>query len=154
MLHWFTGAHPEYHTPRDVAAQVDMDGVVRIAGVVADVTTALARHPSALTYVPDTRAGFVADRRAPRVSLGVMPDYGSRPPGLRIQGVRAGSAAALAGLRAGDVLLSLGPHAVESAGDLMFALGEFEPEAAAEIRFRRDGQDLTTTAKLRAGRYK
>jgi hypothetical protein len=154
VLHWFTGAHPEYHTPRDLAAQVEMDGVVRIAGIVADVAAGLAHHPTALTYVPDTQASFVADRRAPRVSLGVMPDYGSRPPGLRIQGVRTGSAAALAGLRAGDVVLSLGPHAVESAGDLMFALGEFEPGAIIEVRIRREGQELTVTATLQAGRHK
>lgn len=154
VLHWFTGAHPEYHTPRDVAALVEVDGVVRIAGVVADVAAELARHPTALTYVPDTQAGFVADRRAPRVSLGVMPDYGSRPPGLRIQGVRAGSAAALAGLRAGDVLLALGPHALESAGDLMFALGEFEAGTVVEVRLRREGQELTLTATLQPGRHK
>jgi S1-C subfamily serine protease len=64
------------------------------------------------------------------------------PAGAYVGGVTPGSAAAQAGLREGDVLLSLNRRPVRDANDIERALNSLAVGQAAEIVWWRDGQEL------------
>jgi uncharacterized protein len=61
------------------------------------------------------------------------------PDGIRIAGVAGGSMAALAGLRAGDVLVSIGGHQLHDLRTLFAALRNAGHAASVELIVLRDG---------------
>jgi len=67
---------------------------------------------------------------------------------VRIDRVTAGSIAASAGLRGGDVVLLLGSAAVRSASDVQRLISRQAPGAWLPIRVRRDGAELELIAKF------
>jgi Zn-dependent M28 family amino/carboxypeptidase len=136
----FTGVHDDYHKPTDTSDRVDAAGIERIATLATRLAVGVAERRERLAFVDapadphrrGMRGGF-------RVSLGTMPDYAFQGKGMRLSGVRADAPAALAGLKAGDVILKVGAHDVGNVHDFMYALGELEPGRAVKVEIDRDG---------------
>ncbi len=156
VLHFFTGAHADYHKPSDRAEALNVAGMAQTAQVVADVTRTLAARPGALSYrqaaAPTPRVG---DMRSGGASLGTVPDYAGPPAGVKgvlLAGVRPGGAADQAGMRRGDVLVRLGKHAVGSVEDFMLALGTFKPGDRVDAVVLRDGKEVALKATLQESR--
>ncbi len=86
----------------------------------------------------EDRSGYLAH---------LAPDDGPGGRGAVARIVGAGTPAALAGMRAGDVILMLGDKKVGSALELEQLLKETEPFQAIKVGIERDGaaQDLTAT---------
>jgi S1-C subfamily serine protease len=85
--------------------------------------------------------------------LGVMctEDPAARPAGgATVQGVTPGSPAALAGLRAGDVVVRAEGRAVSGRADLVAAVRSLRPEDSIDLVYVRDGRDHNATATLKA----
>jgi S1-C subfamily serine protease len=70
---------------------------------------------------------------------------------VRLSGVRPGTPADSAGLRAGDVLIGLGGHEIGNLQDFQNALVAHRPGDRVEVRFRRDDQVMSVMVTL-AGR--
>ncbi len=143
-LHFFTGAHADYHKPSDSADRIHAAGLARTADVVAATAVALFGRTEPLHYqaAADSSAG---DAKAPRASLGTIPDYAGPPngeKGMLLAGVKKGGPAEAAGMRRGDILVKLGPHPIGDARELMFALGELGPGDKVKAVILRDGQKL------------
>ncbi len=85
---------------------------------------------------------FMAMMNKGRPFVGVMLN------GRVVSQVVAGSAAEIAGLTAGDSLVSFGGKVVESLGDLASVLNDKKPGDEAEIVFERDGKRITKVIKL------
>jgi Tol biopolymer transport system component len=155
VLHFFTGAHADYHRPSDRAEAVNYGGLARVAAVVADTARAVAGRPQRLTFqqASPAAAPVMGDRRGGGASLGTVPDYAGPPGGVKgmlLAGVRPGGAADAAGLRRGDVLVRLGPHAVGGVEDLMFALSALEPGQQVTAVVVREGRELSLPVTLQA----
>jgi hypothetical protein len=140
VLFFFTGLHSDYHRPSDTWEKLNYEGMARIADLVEGVVRSLAHLPQR----PDARqtqapASIHGDGR-PRVRLGVVPDYGDNPQGLRINGVSHGSPAQRAGLQADDVIVAVGPYTIRTIYDLMQALQQFAPGDTTTVEFLRNGQ--------------
>ena len=92
-----------------------------------------------------------------RVLLGVNigPAGGPAEGGVQVQGVTPDSAADAAGIRSGDVLLSIDGLQLDWAGDtdpntkLFEKLGEIEPGTRFKVEHRRDGEVLTADVEAR-----
>ncbi|HZH02645.1 MAG TPA: M20/M25/M40 family metallo-hydrolase, partial [Myxococcaceae bacterium] len=111
VLHFFTGAHGDYHKPSDAPERINAAGLARIAEMVADVTGRAAQREARLTYKKVESPPPVGDMRGLGASLGTIPDYAGPPPGqagVLLAGVRAGGPAEKAGLQRGDLLIRLG----------------------------------------------
>lgn len=88
------------------------------------------------------RAPMIADLtqiKPPKVMIGIRmsDDEGE----VVVDEVIEGSPAEKAGLSAGDVLLSLGEHKIESTGDVRTSLEENNPGDVVVVRVRRDGKE-------------
>jgi S1-C subfamily serine protease len=103
-------------------------------------TRTLPEYAPAPTPVHTTGPGLL------QVYLGTIPDYsGKESRGLRLAGVRDGSPAALGGLRAEDVVLSIDDTAITDVYAYTYFLSGIAAGAELSIRVQRNGEQLTLT---------
>jgi len=147
----FGGAHADFHRPGDTPEKIDAAGLVKTAQVLKEVATYLAGRPAALTSPPGKAQRIPAAPTAQgrrRVSLGIVPDYAVSGDGVQIAEVRAGTPAAAAGLKAGDVISALNGTTVGNLRDYTQVLQELAPGDAVEIQYRRDAVEQRSTARV------
>jgi len=70
--------------------------------------------------------------------------------GVRVREVDPDGAAAAAGIRPGDILVSLDHRGVSSPGQLVELVGELPTDRAVPVRLYRDGRSLFVALRLRA----
>ena len=144
VLHFFTGAHPDYHKPSDDTPGINAAGGARVALVVADLTRELASRPERLTYKNAPAPTTGGDMRSFGASLGTIPEYaGDGRPGVLLAGVRPGSAAEKAGMQRGDLLVELSGTAIRDINDFMFVLRKSKPGEKTTAVVERGGQRIT-----------
>jgi serine protease Do len=80
-------------------------------------------------------------------SFGLDPT-GAAPQGALISEVLAGTPAAEAGLRPGDIVLFLDDSPVKSSRELSEAVASLDPGTRAELRILRDGEEREFTVEL------
>ena len=144
VLHFFTGAHEDYHKPSDDAALINAAGGVHVANVVAELAADLTGI-DALTYRESDAPAPRGDIRGYGASLGTIPDYTGSPdnrPGMLVSAVRAGGPAAQAGLQRGDRVIELAGREVRDVYDLMYVLRTVKPGEASTVVLERDGERL------------
>ena len=72
--------------------------------------------------------------------FGSIPDFAEIPNGVRFSDVRAGSPAAKAGLKGGDVLVEFDGKKIQNLYDYTYALREKKPGDRVKVKVVRDGQ--------------
>ena len=151
VLHFFTGAHADYHKPSDAAAAINGAGLAQIAVAAADIVTAVASRPERLTYQSVPSPAPRGDLRSYNASLGTVPDYAGPPkgqPGMLVAGVRPGGAAEAAGVQRGDILIRVGEHEIRSVEDLAFVLRAQKPGDRVTLVLLREGKEVRVEAVL------
>jgi hypothetical protein len=87
-------------------------------------------------------------REMPPVRLGIMPTYGeSEGEGYEIAGVVEGGAAAKAGMKDGDRILSIGSSKISNVYEYMEALRKFKPGDMVPVTVLRDGKRVELKVK-------
>jgi hypothetical protein len=150
VLHFFTDLHEDYHRSTDDWQKLNVAGIVQVAQFVADLGWALANRPGPLTFVDAPRPQASAGGSGYGAYLGTIPDMtgGGTPDGVRITGVRSGSPAEQAGLKAGDVITAIGAKRIVNLFDMTDALRSHQPGDTVVIVTRRDGAEQRVTAVL------
>ncbi len=152
IIHFFTGAHSDYHKPSDIAERVNAAGAAAIARIAATAIEGAANRAQALTYKSAPPPLPHGDMRSFRSSLGTIPDYAGppagSPAGMLLAGVRAGGPADKGGLKRGDILTRLGPHEIRGVEDLMQVLMEKKPGETLHAVVVRDGKEIETQVTL------
>jgi hypothetical protein len=152
-LHFFTGVHSDYHRPTDTWDKLNLEGMAKITELVLATIRSIADTDAPFNFVSLPSAPVAqAPGEAPASTtyLGSIPDYSGAGEGVRLAGVSAGSPAALAGLRQGDVIVKFAETKVQNLEDLMLALGSKKPGDEVEITVLRGTQPLRLKAVLRA----
>jgi Tol biopolymer transport system component len=143
VLHFFTGAHEDYHKPSDTPDKINAIGAARVAMLVADVAREAAARPARLTYKAAPAPAPAGDVRSYGASLGTVPDYaGDGRPGVLIGGVRPEGAAARAGIRHGDLLVELAGTPIRDIYDFMYVLQRSKPGDTVKTVVDRGGKRL------------
>ncbi|MFQ6007970.1 MAG: M20/M25/M40 family metallo-hydrolase [Candidatus Zixiibacteriota bacterium] len=142
VLHFFTGAHQDYHKPSDDIDKIDTEGIVKVAHVVADVVEHFDRHEGELTF-QKTKDPMAGKRRSSfSVTLGIMPDYIAEVKGLRIDGVSPDRPGERAGLLMGDIIIKMGDIDINDIYDYMNALSKFRKGDSTVIVIERGADTL------------
>jgi aminopeptidase YwaD len=144
VLFFFTGSHEDYHKPSDTAEKVNAEGTRQIAEFVREIALNVAGEPERIAFTKVKSENTNQGRRGGfRVSLGTIPSYAEQSDGLKLDGVRPGSAAEKAGLKAGDIIIKLAAFTVKNVYDYTAALGELKPDEQIDVVIRRDGKEMT-----------
>ena len=144
VLHFFTGAHSDYHKPSDAPEGVNAAGVAQVASIVASVALSLGER-AALSYRKVPSPAPRGDVRSFNASLGTVPDYAgpaNGQKGVLLSAVRPGGGADQAGMRRGDILIRLGKHEIGSVEDFMYVLNSSKPGETVTAAILRDGQEV------------
>jgi len=150
VLHFFTDLHDDYHRASDIPEHINAAGEARVVAVAERVAREIADRTPRLSFVRAVAAAPVsATREGSEVYLGSIPDMaGGDTPGLRLSGVRAGSPADVAGLKAGDVIVEFGGKPVKDLFEYSNALYAHKPGDEVSVVVLRGGQRATLQVKL------
>lgn len=141
ILSAFTGAHAEYHTPRDTADKINGDGAATITRFMLAVARALGTRTDPPDYVAATKPPTTVGRVAVRAYLGTIPDYtGGDGVGVTVAGVVKGGPADQAGLIGGDTIVELAGRKIENIYDYTYALDGLKVGVPVDVRVMRQGQ--------------
>jgi len=142
-LNAFTGAHADYHTPRDTPEKINYEGAAKIARLMAALTRSLATRTDTPDYVAMTQPPTTVGRVNLRAYLGTIPDYTqSEVSGVKLTGVAKGGPAEQAGVQTGDIIIELAGRRVENIYDYTYALDGLKIGTAVELRVLRDGKPV------------
>lgn len=155
VLHFFTNTHTDYHHPNDDWNKIDVPGLSKVAAIVADVAAAAANRLPAITLrrgagQPPSQVAGMSNASY----LGSVPDFTPVERGVKLSGVTPGSPADAAGIRAGDIVLTIGAHDVADLQAMTDALRAHKPGDEVDVQVLRDGTRMTVRVTLgsRAGR--
>jgi Tol biopolymer transport system component len=139
ILSAFTGAHEDYHTPRDTPDKLNYDGAAKVSRLFALIARGMltADEPPKFEL-----AEGAASQEVPRARLtaylGTIPDYAaSEIKGLKLSGVSADGPAATGGLKGGDVIVKLAGRKIEDIYDYTYAIEALKIGEEVEIAVKR-----------------
>lgn len=142
VLFFFTGTHTDYHKPSDTADRINYQGLVKIADFVKGLVGKIDADDARPVYKQAQAAQQGPGRMSFNVTIGVIPGYGDDNNGMLLDGVRDGSPAAKAGLKANDKVISFAGREVRNAQDYTFVLGELKANTEYEIIVMRGTERL------------
>ena len=146
VLFFFTGTHSDYHKPSDKADKINYNGETMVINYVHNVVAKLDKDNDKPAFTA-TRQNL-SDRVNFKVTLGIMPDYTFETGGVRIDGVSDNRPAMKAGLKAGDVIVTLGDHPVLGMQSYMEALSKFNVGDKTTVTILRDGVQTVMAIEL------
>jgi aminopeptidase YwaD len=122
-----TGAHGDYHTPRDDTDAINFEGQKLVSDFSWALIMDVANRDSALIYQEAGSKSRPESRMRFKVTLGIVPDFTNTDVvGLGVGGVRSGGPAEKAGLQKGDVIVAMEGLEVGNIYDYMARLKKLE----------------------------
>jgi aminopeptidase YwaD len=147
VLFYFTGLHPDYHKPTDDFDRINYTGEMNLVKHILSVIETEDKQKSKLAF-SKTRETQIASSARFSVTMGIMPDYTYGGLGVRVDGISENRPAQKAGLKTGDVILSIGDYKTNSLEGYMEALGKFKNGDKAAVTYNRNGQTLSSTVEF------
>ena len=127
----------------------------KVVGVTSQIESNSGGNEGVGFAIPSSTVGSIAAQlissgKAQHAFLGVVLRDASSQTGAAISQVRAGTPAAQANLRAGDVITAAGGKPITSASELRAVINAHRPGDAISITYKRGGQSHTVNVKLAA----
>jgi len=145
-----TGIHLDYHTPLDDIDKINAEGLQKVTDYTYRLAHKLANMDSSLTF---TKSGsrMMPSRNSGKlkVTLGIIPDVsGSSTNGLKAIGVTDDKPAAKAGMKNGDVIVSINGKPVTNINDYMERLSELKSDTTVTVVVVRNNEKVALTVNL------
>ncbi len=159
VLHFFTGIHDQYHTPRDTVDLINFEGGVRVVNLVCDIAEMLAKRPEQLVFKSTDKKkekpeeAAVADRSlgGVKVRFGIAPgNYADGEAGILVGEVYPGTAAGEAGIQVGDRLIRWNGHELGDVEDWMRYLAQHKPGDVVDVDVKRKTEELRVRVTLKS----
>jgi membrane-associated protease RseP (regulator of RpoE activity) len=148
-LFFFSGLHGDYHKPSDTADKIDSQDAAKLLDYIADLMTRLENDPRPqFIHVaePSMPSGGGGSGYGP--AFGSIPDFNEPPKGVRFADVRAGTPAAKAGLKAGDILIEFDGKEIGNLYDFTYALRAHKPGDLVLVKVLRGSQTIEAKVLL------
>jgi Zn-dependent M28 family amino/carboxypeptidase len=147
VLFYFTGLHPDYHKPTDDFDKINYTGEMNVVKHIFSVIETEDKQKTKLAFTKTREAPATTSARF-SVTLGIMPDYTFSGFGVRVDGISDGRPAQKAGLKTGDIILSIGDYKTNSLEGYMEALGQFKKGDKTNVTYARAGQTLSSAVEF------
>jgi len=154
VLFFFSGLHTDYHKPSDTYDKINAPGAIKVLSLVYLMADKMAAEPARLEYVelqqPQAPASGGGGGYGPY--FGSVPDFRDDLKGVLFADVTAGSPAAKAGLKTGDLMVEFDGKPITNLYDFTYALRSKQPGDVVVVVVKRNGQDLKVNVTLEARR--
>jgi len=141
VLFFSTGAHLDYHTPRDTWEKINYPGMVKVSDLVFNIAEKLANDTARLKFRETSNGAINPAMRRKGVTLGIMPDVaGIVKNGCRADIVFPGRPAALGGMKKGDIITSINGKSINNIQDYTVRLGELKKGETISVEVLRNGK--------------
>lgn len=137
VYHFFSGFHPDYHRPSDDFDKINLNGIARIAEMVAFMTDKIARTP---------QRPFFLRSASSKVRLGVRMRQSE--PGLVVDRVMPGGWAKKAGILPEDRILKIGSQPVADREAMDAELGKYKPGDSLEVEVQRGTENIVLRGEI------
>lgn len=146
ILSAFTGAHEDYHTPRDTPDKLNYDGAAKIARLFGLLTRGYLVSETVPKF--KLEEGEASEDNVPRARLtaylGTIPDYvAGNVKGLKLSGVAGEGPAANAGLKGGDIIIGLAGRKIEDIYDYTYAIEALKIGEEVDVVVKRGEDELS-----------
>jgi Zn-dependent M28 family amino/carboxypeptidase len=149
VMFLFTGIHEDYHTPKDDANLINYEGEKLVADMTYEMILDIANRNEALVYKEAGPKEQKSASRSMKVSLGIMPDVASSDvKGVRADAVIDGKPAQKAGMKKGDVIISIDGKNINDIYDYMNRLSSFKHGDKIQIEVMRGEEKISLTCEL------
>lgn len=149
VLFFFTGTHGDYHKPSDDWDKINVGAETAILDYVYRVAMALDQNEEKPLF---TEAGpkqeATASRRGFKVTLGIIPSYGSTVAGLEIDGTKPEGPAGKVGMQKGDIILAMDGKEIKDIYDYMYRLAELKAGQILIVKVKRGDETLELSLQL------
>jgi len=146
VLFYFTGIHQDYHKTTDDFDKINFTGEMNVVKHILSLIEIEDREKAKIAFLKTRDKQTTASTFS--VTLGIMPDYTFDGVGVRVDGVSDNRPAQKAGLKPGDVILSIGEHKTTSLESYMQALGKFKKGDKTTVTYARSGQTLSSAVEF------
>ena len=145
VLFFFTGLHTDYHTPKDIWKLINAKGEKKILNFLYDFVIHLSKQSKKPLFTEaGPKTGQMSRNTQFKITLGVLPSYGSTKVGLEIDGIsKKDGPAAKAGIKKGDIIKSIDGKIIKDIYEYMDRLSELEIGMTIPITIERRGKALT-----------
>lgn len=144
ILSAFTGAHKEYHTPRDTPDTINYDGAAQVARFMGLVTMGIATSETPPDYLQTVAKDTTTGGRL-RAYLGTIPDYAEEVTGVLLSGVSKDSPSNKAGVKSRDIIVELAGKKIENIYDYTRAIEGLKIGEPVTIVVLRNGERVSLT---------
>ena len=134
VLHFFTGAHEDYHKPTDDADKINYKGMTILMNAIIQIINQTITTEK-LTFLKTKGKNSTTPKFS--VTLGVIPDYLFDGEGMRIEGVLEEKAAKNAGIISGDIVIELGEVKVIDMMTYMEGLSKLSKGDKTQVKIKR-----------------
>ena len=144
-----TGAHPDYHTPKDDSELINYEGEKKVLDYAVKVIEEVTNRDRKLTF-QEAGSKFQRSRGGRfKVTFGIMPDYaGLEKRGMRIDAVTKGKPADKAGMQRGDIITAIEGKKVSNIYDYMSRLQTLEAGQRISVDIIRDNKETVLIVQL------
>jgi hypothetical protein len=150
ILSAFTGAHSEYHTPRDTPDRLNYDGAARIARLMGLVAVGVASNEAPPDYLVQSVKDTTTGGRL-RAYLGTIPDYAEDLKGVLLSGASKDGPADKAGVKSRDIIVELAGKKIENIYDYTHAIEGLKIGQPVKLTVLRNGErvvlEVTPTSR-------
>ncbi|MGB0595648.1 MAG: M28 family peptidase [Rubripirellula sp.] len=145
ILSAFTGAHEDYHTPRDTPDKLNYDGTAKISRLFGLLTRGLLTTEQPPKFeLEEGQATEETPRARLTAYLGTIPDYvAGDVKGLKLSGVAGEGPAAKAGVTGGDIIVKLAGRKIEDIYDYTYAIEALKIGEEVEIVVKRGEETVS-----------
>ena len=147
VLFFWTGVHPEYHTPLDKAETIDLVGLMKIVGLVENIAGELIADPKTPKFV-EVKGSSTPRPAGNMPRLGIRPGYEDDKDGVLVEGVNDGDPAAKAGIRKGDRITEIQGKKVANIETYMQLMAGEKKGTTIQVTIIRESKKMTLPVKL------
>jgi hypothetical protein len=159
VLFFFSGLHGDYHKPSDTWDKIDAEDAAQLLDMIADITGTLVNENTRPQYVrvqsPAGAHGSAASGSGSTGGsggygpyFGSIPDFSEPPTGVRFADVKDGSPAAIAGLKAGDIMIGFDGKKIQNLYDFTYALRSKAPGDVVDVEVLRNDKPMHVNVTL------
>lgn len=159
VLFLFSGMHPQYHRPTDIASLINWEGAAKIADLAYRIALDASVRPEPFKFTsPANVVTTQGDEPPPptrgRIRFGISPgDYSGEEKGVLVGEVLPETPASKAGIKANDLIIKWNDNRITGVEEWMPYFNAGKPGDVVKVTLLREGKEITidVTLEARAG---